>query len=121
MSSASYTIPLGYSPTPLDGEATVIDVLRQLLVSGTPDNGGFGIAELRERIRILQGIDAALSEESAELRLPGDAWTFLRRLIGDCTFSEARPVFLAAVDAVLDATACEAPESGVVAIGGGAP
>ena len=120
MHSTGYAIRLDYSPTPLDGDATVVDVLRQMLVTGAPDKGGFGVEELRQRIHILKGIDAGLTDGSAELRLSADAWTFLCELAGACTFSEARPVFLAAVDAVLGASGTESSEAGVVALRGGA-
>ena len=120
MGSLGHAIRLDYAPRALDGNATVVDVLRQILVSGMPEKGGFSVAELRDQVHILNNIDRALSNGAAEVRLPADAWMFLCQLIGGCTFSEARPVFLAAVDAVLEAPGCDASEPGIEAVAVGA-
>ena len=120
MASPDYVIQLGYAPTPLDSGVTVVDVLQQILVASVADKKGFGVAELRGRVAILQRIDRALEKGAVEVRLAPDQWRFLRELLGVCSFTEARPVFLAAVDAVLEAMPPDTQKPNIAAIEGGA-
>ena len=92
----NYRLNLDYDPAPSDGGMTLPGILLSIVVNN--GNQNMPEAELRVRAVIIGKIEAAQNQK--ELTVTDEEYQILQAIRSRTEFSEARMVYVAALDAI---------------------